>query len=56
MTMRSTFSAIFGTIGSAINAAGAVENNRAPHSRDLRALGIDPAEFRKIMGRKVFGQ
>jgi hypothetical protein len=53
MTMRSTLSAFFGTIGSAMNAASAVENNRAPNSRDLRTLGIDPVEFRMIMGRKA---
>lgn len=51
MSKRSTLSAFFGTIGSAINASRAVEGNRAPNSADLRALGIDPVEFRKILGR-----
>jgi hypothetical protein len=51
MSKRSTLSAIFGTIGSAIAAAGAVEGNRAPRNADLRALGIDPVAFRKIIGR-----
>lgn len=53
MTMRSTFSAIFGTISSAAKVAGAVENNCAPRSSDLQRLGIDPVEFRMIMGKKA---
>ena len=48
MSKRSTLSAFFGTIGSAINAASAVESHRAPKSEDLRKLGIDPVQFRKI--------
>ena len=35
-------------IGSAINVAGAVEGRRNPRSRDLKKLGIDPAQFRTI--------
>lgn len=48
MTTRSTINAIVGAFGSAIRAAGAVEANRAPKSRDLKTLGIDPTEFSKI--------
>lgn len=51
MSKRSTLSAFFGTIGSAINVAGAIEGNRSPRSADLRVLGIDPVEFRKIYSR-----
>jgi hypothetical protein len=53
MTKRSTFSAIgefLDLFGSAVAVSNAVENRRQPASRDLRNLGIDPAEFRK-MGR-----
>lgn len=32
----------FNMMGSAINAAAAVEAGRRPHPRDLRQLGIDP--------------
>lgn len=48
MNTRNTVSAIFGTIGSAIRAAAAVEGNREPRARDLKTLGIDPAAFSKI--------
>lgn len=34
--------------GSAIHAATAVDNRRAPHSHDLKRLGIDPNQFRDI--------
>ncbi|MGC4023733.1 MAG: hypothetical protein QM744_00250 [Mesorhizobium sp.] len=51
--MRSTLSAFFGTIGSAAKVASAVENNRTPRSSDLQTLGIDPIEFRAIMGKKT---
>ncbi|WP_170971272.1 MULTISPECIES: hypothetical protein [Mesorhizobium] len=53
MTMRSTLSAFFGTIGSAAKVASAVENNRAPRSSDLQTLGIDPVEFRMIIGKRA---
>lgn len=53
MSIRSTLSGLFGTLGSAVKAANAIENNRAPASRDLRVLGIDPVEFRMIMGAQA---
>ncbi|MCO5064130.1 MAG: hypothetical protein M9924_06895 [Rhizobiaceae bacterium] len=51
MNKRGTLSVFFGSIGSAINAARAVEGNKLPTAGDLKALGIDPTQFRKIMGR-----
>lgn len=48
MSKRSTLSAFFGTIGSAVRVANAVEGRRIPRARDLQALGIDPAQFGKI--------
>ncbi|MBX3597557.1 MAG: hypothetical protein KF874_08310 [Rhizobiaceae bacterium] len=53
MTMRNTLAAIFGTVGSAVKVANAVENNRAPSAADLRNLGIDPVEFGAITGRSA---
>lgn len=35
-------------MGSAINAAAAVETGRQPNSRDLQQLGIDPLKFRSV--------
>lgn len=48
MSKRSTLSAFFGSIGSAVRAAGAVEGGHAPKARDLKTLGIDPVQFNKI--------
>jgi len=48
MRKRSRFSSILETIGSAIQVAAAVENNRKADPHHLRALGIDPAQFDKI--------
>lgn len=48
MSKRSTLSAFFGTFGSAVRAASAVEGGYAPKARDLKQLGIDPAQFNKI--------
>lgn len=51
MPRNSTLAMIGGfvdMIGSAINAAGAVENHREPRARDLNRLGINPAQFKKI--------
>ena len=45
---RSTVSALFGMIGSAIAVAAAEENGRTARTQDLRRLGIDPVAFRKI--------
>lgn len=38
----------FNMMGSAINAAAAVETGRRPNVRDLHQLGIDPMRFHKI--------
>ncbi|ASY65413.1 hypothetical protein SJ05684_b44310 (plasmid) [Sinorhizobium sojae CCBAU 05684] len=35
----------FAVLGAATAAAAAVEGNRRPRERDLRTLGIDPANF-----------
>lgn len=37
----------FAVLGAASAAAAAVEGNRRPRDRDLRTLGIDPANFPK---------
>ncbi len=34
--------------GSAVSAASATRNHRAPDPRDLQRLGIDPERFREI--------
>jgi len=47
-TSRTAIRNLIDIVGSAINAAGAVEGNRAPKGNDLRRLGIDPVEFAKI--------
>lgn len=47
-TSRTAIRNLIGIVGSAINAAGAVEGNHAPRNHDLRRLGIDPVEFAKI--------
>ena len=39
------------TFGSAVAVSRAVEANRQPRASDLRMLGIDPTEFRKIVRR-----
>jgi hypothetical protein len=38
----------FNILGSAIDAAAAVEAGRRPRSQDLQQLGIDPVKFRSI--------
>ncbi len=45
---RSGLETFFGVFGSAVAAAAAVSRGGRPRSRDLRALGIDPEQFRKI--------
>ncbi|MCG7505497.1 hypothetical protein [Mesorhizobium retamae] len=47
-TSRTAIRNLIDIVGSAINAAGAVEGNHNPKGRDLRRLGIDPVEFAKI--------
>jgi hypothetical protein len=41
----------FSMMGSAINAAAAVETGRRPSASDLRQLGIDPMRFSRIKSR-----
>jgi hypothetical protein len=48
MNKRSKISAFFGTIGSAINVAAAVEGRQKVSTADLRNLGIDPIQFERI--------
>lgn len=45
---RTTFSEVLGVIGDALATAAAVRNGYQPHARNLRGLGIDPEQFRKI--------
>lgn len=45
---RSGIGGMLDMIGSAIAVAAAEENGRAARASDLRRLGIDPVEFRKI--------
>ena len=47
-TKNSFLSEVLTTMGSALAAAAAVRARAEPDARSLRALGIDPAEFRKI--------
>jgi hypothetical protein len=47
-TRHSIVSEILTLIGDAVATAAAVEQGRQPHARNLRGLGIDPAQFRKI--------
>jgi hypothetical protein len=54
MRMRSALSAIgdfLDMIGSAVAVSRAVEASKQPRAADLRRLGIDPANFRRI-GRR----
>lgn len=45
---KSAASGFFDIVGSAIAAAAAANNGRKPRNRDLRILGIDPAQFHDI--------
>ncbi len=45
---RSRIADLFMVFGNAVAAASAVRVGRQPASRDLRALGIDPEQFRRI--------
>jgi hypothetical protein len=45
---RSRILDLLSTFGSAVAAASASSQGRQPRARDLRALGIDPEQFRKI--------
>lgn len=51
MSKRSTLSAVggfFNLLGSAIAVSNAIESRKAPNARDLRVLGIEPAQFKNI--------
>lgn len=48
MSKRNALYTLFGAIGSAMRAADAVEGKYQPKARDLRNLGIDPEQFKKI--------
>jgi hypothetical protein len=45
---RSAIVELIGIFGNAVAAASAVRQGRQPRARDLRALGIDPEQFRRI--------
>ena len=47
-TRHSFDSQILTVIGDALASASAVQQGRRPKADNLRGLGIDPAEFRKI--------
>jgi hypothetical protein len=47
-TRHSFVSEILTIIGDALASASAVQQGRRPKADNLRGLGIDPAEFRKI--------
>ncbi|HWD14471.1 hypothetical protein KHQ08_03110 [Pseudochrobactrum algeriensis] len=42
---RNFISRALAVFGAAASAAAAVEGRRRPHERDLRTLGINPADF-----------
>jgi len=44
----SLFRDLFDMFGAANAAAAATHESRAPRARDLRALGIDPRQYRAI--------
>ena len=48
LTRHSLVSEILTVIGDALASASAVQQGRCPKADNLRGLGIDPAEFRKI--------
>ncbi len=47
-TRHSLVSEILAVIGDAMASASAVQQRRQPTAKNLRGLGIDPAQFRKI--------
>jgi hypothetical protein len=47
-TRHSFVGEILTVIGNALASASAVQQGRRPKADNLRGLGIDPAEFRKI--------
>lgn len=48
ITNKSFFSEVLNTMGNALATVAALHSNRHPDARNLRLLGIDPDEFRKI--------
>ena len=47
-TKHSFFREVLSTMGNALAAAAAVHRGAAPAPKRLSALGIDPAEYRRI--------
>ncbi|HEV7253237.1 MAG TPA: hypothetical protein VGN97_09060 [Mesorhizobium sp.] len=47
-TRKSRILELFDLFGSAIAVAGAADNGHRPKARDLRRLGIDPAQWGRI--------
>jgi hypothetical protein len=47
-TPNSATADFFGSIASAFRAAGSIRSGGQPKASDLKALGINPADFRKI--------
>ncbi len=47
-TRTSATAEFFGSIASAFRAAGSIRSNSEPKASDLKVLGINPADFRKI--------
>lgn len=50
MSARSRITEAFSLFGNAVAAAAAIRTGRQPKASNLRALGIDPEQFRKIRG------
>lgn len=44
--------AFAGAIGGAFYSVGLIDDRRAPREKDLKAMGIDPAEYKKL-GRRI---
>ncbi len=43
------FHRTFAALVAAARAAGAVESHRTPRGEDLKTLGIDPEQFRRLL-------
>ena len=43
------FHRTFAALAAAARAAGAVESHRTPRGEDLKTLGIDPEQFRRLL-------
>lgn len=44
-----SFHRTFAALAAAVRAASAVESHRNPRGEDLRTLGIDPEQFRRLL-------